>query len=188
MLKVANHPAKFILHIKSAGFTLIELLMVVAIAGIILSIGVPAFQSMVTNNRLTTLANSMVGALNIARSEAIKKNQLLVVRKTGTDWKDGWQVFVDANNNQTFDPSSTNPDEVLIQKYDNIATGFFINSSFTNYIAYRPDGRSNTFGSFYFCSPSQQAKFRKVDIANSGRIRTETSEISSETYSDKCKK
>jgi len=185
MLKVANHPVKFNLHIKSAGFTLIELLMVVAIAGIILSVGIPSFQSMITNNRLTTQANSMVGALNIARSEAIKRNQLLVVRKTSTDWKDGWQVFVDANSNQKFDTG-----EEVIQTYTSIASNFFINSSssFTNYISYRPDGRSNTNGNFYFCSPSQQAKFRKVVIANSGRIHTENSETSSETYSDKCKK
>lgn len=177
MLKVANHPVKFNLHIKSAGFTLIELLMVVAIAGIILSVGIPSFQSMITNNRLTTQANSMVGALNIARSEAIKRNQLLVVRKTGSKWKDGWQVFVDANSNQTFDAG-----DKVIQTYSSITPGFFINSSFTNYISYRPDGRSNTNGNFYFCSPSQQAKFRKVVIANSGRIRTENSE----SYTNVC--
>ncbi len=166
---------------RGAGFTLIELLMVMAIMAIILSIGVPSFQSMITNSRLTTQANSMVGALNIARSEAVKRNQLLVVRKTGTDWKEGWQVFVDTNSNHTFDSG-----EDVIRKYSSITSGFFINSSFTNYIAYRPDGRSNTFGSFYFCSPSQQAQFRKVDIAASGRIRTETSKNSSETYSGVC--
>ncbi|WP_198246464.1 GspH/FimT family pseudopilin [methane-oxidizing endosymbiont of Gigantopelta aegis] len=168
---------------RGAGFTLIELLMVMAIMSIILSIGVPSFQSMITNNRLTTQANSMVGALNIARSEAVKRNQLLVVGKTGTDWKDGWQVFVDANSNQTFDTG-----EEVIRKYSGITSGFFINSSssFDNYVAYRPDGRSNTNGHFYFCSPSQQAIFRKVVVAASGRIRTETSKNSSETYSGVC--
>ncbi len=178
MIKIVNHHDKFIQFLKSAGFTLIELLMVIAIMGIILSIGIPSFQSMITNNRLTTQANSMVGALNIARSEAVKRNQLLVVRKTDTNWKDGWQVFVDSNNSHVLDT-----DEDVIQKYAGVTPNFYINSSFTNYISYRPDGRSNTPGNFYFCSPSQQGSFRKVVIAPSGRIRTENSE----QYSTVCK-
>ena len=68
------------------GFTLIELLVVVAIISITLAIGFPSFQSIITNSRLTTAANSMVSALQFARSEALKQHKAVVIRKKTTDW------------------------------------------------------------------------------------------------------
>ena len=56
------------------GFTMIELLVTVAVASITLAVAVPAFTQMTVNSRLTTQANEVVAALNLARSEAIKRN------------------------------------------------------------------------------------------------------------------
>jgi type IV fimbrial biogenesis protein FimT len=156
---------------KHQGVTLIELMMTIAIMAIILTIGIPSLQNMLANNRLTTLTNSMVGALNIARSESVKRNQLLVVRKSGTHWKDGWQVFVDSNKNHSLDAG-----ELVIQEYATLPNNYFIKSSFINYVSYRPDGRSNTNGNFYFCSSDKESLFRKIVIHNSGRIRIEQTE------------
>jgi len=163
------------------GFTLIELLLTLAIAGIVMGIAVPSMQSIISSNRLTTQANSMVGALNIARSESIKRSQYVTVGKLGNTWESGWQVFVDKNKNGSFDAAT----DTVIQTYESI-TANTMNTSFTNYISYRPDGRSNTIGSFYFCSPTALAAFRRVVIANSGRIRTETQDTSTKTYTNEC--
>ena len=65
---------KFIL---SQGFTLIELLVVIAIMAITLTIGIPGFNSMITNSRLTASANTMVSALQRARSESIKQLKIV---------------------------------------------------------------------------------------------------------------
>jgi len=56
------------------GFTLIELMITLAVAVILLVIAVPSFRTMTISNRLTTTANAVVGALNITRMEAIKRN------------------------------------------------------------------------------------------------------------------
>lgn len=77
------------------GFTLLELLITIAVLGILLGIAVPSFQSSLTNSRLTTAANDLVGALQAARSEAIKRNathQFCV--DTGTK---AWQVLDNSN-------------------------------------------------------------------------------------------
>lgn len=56
------------------GFTLVELMITLAVAVVLTVIAVPSFSNMINSNRLTTATNAMVGALNTARMEAIKRN------------------------------------------------------------------------------------------------------------------
>ena len=56
------------------GFTLVELMITLAVAVVLIMIAVPSFKTLTLSNKLTTTANDIVGALNIARMEAIKRN------------------------------------------------------------------------------------------------------------------
>jgi len=57
---------------KAEGFTLLELLVTIAIAGVLLGIGLPSFGNMMAESRISAQYNSFVGSLYQARSEAIK--------------------------------------------------------------------------------------------------------------------
>jgi type IV fimbrial biogenesis protein FimT len=57
----------------SHGFTLIELMVSLTVAGILLGIAIPAFNSFVQNDRDTGQINSLVGSFSYARSEAVKR-------------------------------------------------------------------------------------------------------------------
>lgn len=59
-----------------AGFTLLELLIALTVAGVALAIAVPSFNSIMTSNQLSATANELVGALNRARMQAIKRNTI----------------------------------------------------------------------------------------------------------------
>ncbi len=59
---------------RGAGFTLVELMITVFVAAILIAIAVPSFQHITASSRLTSTANSIVGALHSARMEAIKRN------------------------------------------------------------------------------------------------------------------
>ncbi len=87
------------------GFTLIELLIALTIGGLLMGLAVPSFTSMMRNNRLTTEANNLVTAFNIARSEAINRRGTITVCPStnqtscnGDSWDDGWIVLDDATD------------------------------------------------------------------------------------------
>lgn len=56
------------------GFTMIELMVAIAVAAVLIAVAVPSFRALTVSNALTTAANDLVGALNLARMEAIKLN------------------------------------------------------------------------------------------------------------------
>ena len=71
-------------------FTLIELMIVLTLIAIMAGIGVPGFQTMVQNNRLTTTTNSLLSALQYARSEAVTQRTAVTVSPlNGADWESG---------------------------------------------------------------------------------------------------
>ncbi len=58
-----------------SGFTVLELMLVVAIAGLLLAVAVPAMGDFIRNGRITGAANDVMAALHFTRSEAIKRRQ-----------------------------------------------------------------------------------------------------------------
>lgn len=81
------------------GFSLIEMVMVMTVASILLAIAVPSFRSFMQNSRLTTQANTLVYAMTLARSEAIRLDIPVQVCASsdgatcgGGAWTDGWIV------------------------------------------------------------------------------------------------
>ena len=67
---------------RDQGFTLVELMVTVFIAAMLFAVAIPSFRSIMANNRLVTQTNEMVGALQIARSEAITRNTTVMFCRT----------------------------------------------------------------------------------------------------------
>lgn len=95
---VFEHPS------RGQGFTLIELMITIAIAAILLAIGIPSFRTMILQNRLSGNVNEFIAANMFARSEAIKLGQGVTLcpavnAESGSnacvdpgDWSTGWLV------------------------------------------------------------------------------------------------
>ena len=56
------------------GFTLVELAITVVVLSVLMAIAAPLFTGMSNGNRLTSNANEIVAAMQIARSEAVRRN------------------------------------------------------------------------------------------------------------------
>jgi type IV fimbrial biogenesis protein FimT len=70
------------------GFTLLELMVTIAVLAILTTVGVPSFRLLVQNNRVTTQTNELVTALNVGRTEAVKRGRNVQVAVTvpATGW------------------------------------------------------------------------------------------------------
>jgi type IV fimbrial biogenesis protein FimT len=64
-----NRPAR--------GFTLMELMFTIALAAVLMGLGVPAFREFVQNGRLTGAANEMLVTIVAARNEAVRRQAVV---------------------------------------------------------------------------------------------------------------
>ncbi|MCB1554236.1 MAG: GspH/FimT family pseudopilin [Xanthomonadales bacterium] len=89
---------------RAGGFTLIEIMIAMAMLAVLASFAIPAFTSVINNNRLSGVSNEIAAMLQSARIEAVRRAQRVIVCPTsdgstcatGIQWN-GWLSFADAN-------------------------------------------------------------------------------------------
>jgi type IV fimbrial biogenesis protein FimT len=112
------------MNARQAGMTLVELMVALAVAIVLMAIGIPAFQNLQITNRAAAQVNGFVTALNLARAEAVGRGVPVSVcaKSTETDcdaggnWLNGWLVFTDpagAGACDNCDPADASGDEVV---------------------------------------------------------------------------
>lgn len=89
------------------GFTLIELMVVIVVLSVVVSLAAPSFSAILQDNRAASMGEDLQGALQYARSEAVKRRQNVQVCRrnaagsnceNGTDWSSGWLVKLAAGS------------------------------------------------------------------------------------------
>jgi len=162
--------------LRQRGFSLIELIVVISIAAILLALGVPSFRSLLQNQKMTSTVNDFFSAINLTRSEAIQRGgRVDLVPTDVNDWRKGWIIFVDENNNQRPDPG-----ERIVFSHGPAPDGIQITATLTDskvkYLAYNGTGRTRVnasnqtpqAGNFLFTMGDSQ---RKIVLNFLGRPR-----------------
>jgi type IV fimbrial biogenesis protein FimT len=102
----------------SRGFTLIELMVTLTVLAILLSIAAPSFSNLMAANRMSTQTNEFITALNLARSEAVRRGQPVALRSVGNDnnFSTGWKIFTDSNSDGAIPTTVTADDGTVIRE------------------------------------------------------------------------
>lgn len=101
---------------RVGGLTLVELLVVLSIVAILAAAGAPSFGTFLRSTRVSSTVLQLASDLNLARSEAIKRNSrvLICVKDsagtgcgTGTNWQAGWLVCSAQGSDSACDAATT---------------------------------------------------------------------------------
>jgi type IV fimbrial biogenesis protein FimT len=171
---------------RQSGFTMIELMMVLVIATILVAIATPNIRAVINSNRLTAAANELVGGIQLARAEAIRRNTRAILcasanANAGTGATcansnvNGWIVFVDANKSNSFDGGDTLLRGTSINTPVQMAWSSAINNGV---ISFRSDGRARSSagalvsGVMDVCIPTSlpDENIRHVGLGSGSRV------------------
>lgn len=160
---------------KEAGFTLIETMVVLAIAAIVITLGVPSFNGALQRQRVSTTMHLLSADMAMARSSALMRRSQVVVCPRGAatgcsdalDWSRGWLVFADPDGNRRPDADSD-----ILRVSDAPANGLLYLPATRPFLRYQADGRSaHSNLSVHVCASG--AHVGKVVVNNLGRVRSE---------------
>ncbi len=150
-------------RVRAAGFTLLELMAALAVAGVLIAVGVPSFQNFVRNARITSPANELLTAAYMARSEAIKRrattvfcfstNPTAVLPDCAGTGAQGWIVFVDVANIDVPSANDRNgrvdANEPILLRHDPLAQGVTARTypaGNGGYVGYAASGMARAIG------------------------------------------
>lgn len=152
---------------------MVELAVTVSVVAILAAVALPSMRVFVQNSRASTQSNSFLTSLNMARSEALKRQGLAAVRSTGAgaagnEFGGGWMVMADANGNGTFE------DDETISQSSALGSGTLKDVQGTGEIIFRGDGTVGAERSFRLrvsgCSGTQG---RDISVSRVGRASVE---------------
>src|SRR5688572_32614094 len=88
---------------REGGFSLVELMVTVTVLALLMGIGVPTFRDVSLGSRLSASANDLLASVQLARSEAIKRNVAVTLCASADGvscagsggWEQGWITVID---------------------------------------------------------------------------------------------
>jgi type IV fimbrial biogenesis protein FimT len=160
------------------GFTLIEMLACLSVAAVLIAFALPAMHGWVARERGTAAMNQILGAVAMARTQAILQRQVVTICPGQGDqclgrnqWHQGALIFADANANGRLDPADTMLTAVPpLRPGERVYWRSFRNRS---YLQFHPRGFTRwQNGNFLYCPPDNQARQARMAIINAqGRVR-----------------
>lgn len=176
---------------RQRGASLVEGIVAVGIVGGSLHLALPALQDMTQAARLSAASQALLSDLQLARSEAVRRNRKVSACKspdgescgTAGGWEQGWILFQDENGNGRRDAE----DEIL-QRHEALAGGMRArgNQTVADYVSYTPLGvstsRTGAFqaGTLTVCRASAEPTDSRQVIVNAmGRPRVQRGVVAS---------
>lgn len=167
----------------SGGATLAEIVVALAVAAVLGALAVPTFAGFLAEQRLLNEARRLADAMTVARSEAIKRNGVVVLCATGPSapcgearhWHEGWVAFEDRDGNAL--PDADDPPVPLAEPSAGPGVTIVGNRPVQRYLRYTFAGNARLasgalqMGTFTVCRSGVRGY--RVVLAETGRTRIE---------------
>ena len=171
---------------ESGGYSLYELIMTLGLVALILTVGVPSFGAIVASQRLRVEVDGLFHAIHLARKESVVRRRVMTICPTrngtvceaGSDWSDGWMLFVNIDRDC---PANRDHDEPVI-KWVQAHPG---NKIIANRRAFslRSTHLRATNGTLVFCDRAGRARPRALVVSYTGRPRVAYENTRGQPYS-----
>lgn len=157
----------------SAGFTLVETVVALAVAGVLLSLAIPAFGAMLARHRLATAQLELMAALQHARGLAITSGRRTLLCPTtdgrqcadDTHWERGWLIGSyrsDKANQLDGPPQRVNGGHARL---------IITSTAGRTRIRFQPNGTSGgSTVTFTLCRPGHPEDALVIKVSNMGRV------------------
>lgn len=142
---------------SEGGFTLMELFTTLLVVGVLTAIAVPNMRPFIQNNRLTSAANDLLRSFQVARTEAIKRQQNVVVCASANPTASaatcsygaftGWIVFQDGDVTAGVAPNwQRDGTDTIIERHDLIDSTITVKTDNNGIESYAATGFANPAG------------------------------------------
>jgi type IV fimbrial biogenesis protein FimT len=123
------------------GLSLIELLAGLAIAATLLQFVGPHFKALIESVRQENAAQMLASGLRNARTEAILRNQTIVIHAVDDNWAQGWRIILDISGKGHED--ADNP--VLLERQESGQVTIVGNGPVKTYVRFTGLGEAAAF-------------------------------------------
>ena len=169
-----KHKPYINLNLYIKGVTLLELMISVSITAILAIIVIPNFNDFIVKMRVDNEISQLHRMLLMARNTAINSGQNTIlcplneISQCSEQWKNKLSIFIDSNNNKTFDL-----EEKILQTKEEITAGDqLVYGKGRTMITFKSTGQLSGLanGTFRYCPEHYKKHARGIIVARSGRI------------------
>ena len=156
----------------AAGFTLIELMIGIAVAGVLLGVGLPSFRDGLLNNRAKAVATDIHLSFLLARSESLKRSKDIDIVATGGYWGSGWKVKIQSDGTELRSNDASNGVSIACGTSPNSTSG-----ACGSTITFGRSGRPSDYVEFrtYIAEkPNLQARCVSISLSGQPRVTIDT--------------
>lgn len=166
---------------KQQGYTFIECMVTLVLISIVFGLGVPSLNQMLRKQALDAARMKLVGAIQMARHEAVHRNRAVTLLQRNGSWNNGWTIMVDLDEDGSLDAT-----DIVIRQQAGPEGNVTLsgNSPVSQYIRYMPDGTARLYsgafqaGSLTLCHANGELSGIKLVLSSGGRLRQEATSCS----------
>ena len=164
---------------NDTGFSLIEMMVVLSVLAVLLTVGAPSLNNLISDNRLLSQVYALRATLNNARTEALTQRTFVTVCNSSDgascsgSWNQGYIAFTDFNGNGALDTGGDTIIQTKVLDNPTLTISLIPVSGGVTTIRFNSRGNALGFsGTIKVCDDRGASKARGMAVSNLGSVQS----------------